>query len=264
VALDYYDPDIYDLEEEDAYGKKRRAEFYSNEATRINGPILELGCGTGNILLAVARQGIHVTGLDISAPMLDRAAMKIAKESQEIQSRIKIVQGDMEEIELPEKFSGIFIPYHAIFHLTSPEALGKCLRKIFAHLAPSGELIFDIFVDPIKFVQVSGTRVFGFRPVGEVMLPEGICQVYAQCDYDVITQRLTGTYRYELVNSNREVIKTWYRTLPYRVPTPEEIRLHLLLCGFSEIEMWGAFERENELDPARDIIIQAKKILSRA
>ena len=263
MELEFYDPEIYDLDVGFVYGKKRRAEFYSNEAQRINGNILELGCGTGDIVIALAQRGIDVTGLDISNRMLDRAAMKLAKEPQEIRSRAKLIHGDMETFDIPDQFSGIFMPYGTLLHLTSSEALDNCFRNIFAHLRPSGELIFDVlFPDPVYLGSVSGKGLRGFKFASEIDIPDGSCQAYVHEDYEAITQLLTGTFRYELLNSCREVTKTWYRTLTLRVVSPEELRLHLLFSGFSAIKIWGGFEHQAQLDPTEDVVIQAKKVCS--
>lgn len=263
MELEFYDPEIYDLDVGFVYEKKQRAEFYCHEAQRINGNILELGCGTGDIVIALARAGIDVTGLDISTGMLDHAAMKLEKEPPEIRSRAKLVQGDMETLDLPGRFSGIFAPYGTLLHLTSPEALDNCLRNILAHLRPSGELIFDVlFPDPVFLASVSGKGLRGFQFANQIDVPDGSYQSYVHVAYQATTQLMKGTFRYERLNACREVTKVWYRSLTLRVFSPEELRLHLLLAGFGEIKMWSGFEHEAQLDPTKDVVMRARKVSS--
>ncbi len=52
--------------------------FYRKLAHEAQGPVLELGCGTGRILLAIAMDGIPCTGLDASPLMLDALRRKEA------------------------------------------------------------------------------------------------------------------------------------------------------------------------------------------
>ena len=46
-------------------------EFYLREAQNAKGPVLEVACGTGRILLSLVEEGIEATGMDISKPMID-------------------------------------------------------------------------------------------------------------------------------------------------------------------------------------------------
>ena len=54
-----------------ATGLDGDVQFYVAEAQRAGSPVLELGCGTGRILIPVAQAGVAITGLDLSVPMLD-------------------------------------------------------------------------------------------------------------------------------------------------------------------------------------------------
>jgi len=51
--------------------------FYVDLAQRIGGPVLEIGCGTGRVLLPIARAGTTIHGVDSSLPMLGILREKI-------------------------------------------------------------------------------------------------------------------------------------------------------------------------------------------
>src|SRR5712692_7287671 len=79
-------------------------EFFKSCPKAQGGPILELGCGTGRVLLELAKAGHQITGLDLSRRMLARCREKLAALPAETQNRVSLVQGDMTSFDLGEKF----------------------------------------------------------------------------------------------------------------------------------------------------------------
>ena len=123
--------------------------FYCNAARKYGDPVLELGCGTGRITLAIAEAGYRVMGLDISEKMLERAVEKRAALRREARERVHLVQGDMTEFDLGEKFRTIVIPFRPFQHLLETEKQMACLNGARTHLSRGGHLIVDFFqTDP--------------------------------------------------------------------------------------------------------------------
>jgi len=118
------------------------AEFYRRMAHATGGPVLELGCGTGRILLPIARDGIPCVGLDASATMLDVLRSKSPPQN------LEVVSGRMEQFDLGgRRFPLITMPFRAMSHLLEVETQLAALACIRRHLAPSGIFAFDVF-DP--------------------------------------------------------------------------------------------------------------------
>lgn len=131
------------------YQERKDVEFYVAEARASGGPVLELGCGTGRVLLPTARAGIEITGLDASANMLARCRAKLEAEPPEVRARASLVKGDLAGFELGRQFQLITAPFRPFQHLFTVEDQLGCLRAARKHLAPRGRLIFDVFhVDP--------------------------------------------------------------------------------------------------------------------
>ena len=63
-------------------------DFFVSEAVAAGGPVLELGCGTGRVLLPCARAGATMWGLDASESMLDRCRGKLASENEDVRNRV--------------------------------------------------------------------------------------------------------------------------------------------------------------------------------
>src|SRR5208282_1492497 len=76
------------------YNERKDVEFYVAEAQASGGPVLELGCGTGRVLLPTARAGLEITGLDASVNMLERCRARLAAEPEEVRRRAALVRGE--------------------------------------------------------------------------------------------------------------------------------------------------------------------------
>ncbi len=122
-------------------------EFYVQEALRAGGPVLELGCGTGRITLAIARAGVEIVGLDRSPEMLAIAQRKLAQDPEDVRARVRLVEGDMRAFTLDGRFQLALIPYRAFLHLLTSDDQRATLACIRDHLAPGGALALNIF-DP--------------------------------------------------------------------------------------------------------------------
>src|SRR5215831_6663295 len=92
-----YDSFIADYYDESPLVRQRTQDvaFYRDVVREFGDPVLELGCGTGRIALALAAAGHRVTGLDISVRMLERCKQKLADLPRETRERVDLLRGDM-------------------------------------------------------------------------------------------------------------------------------------------------------------------------
>jgi len=192
------------------YQQRKDVEFYVAEAKASGGPVLELGCGTGRVLIPTARAGIGITGLDSSNNMLARCRAKLAAQPERVRSLVDLVHGDLAAFDLGRKFALITMPFRPFQHLlTVPQQLG-CLRSVRRHLAPGGRLVFDVFhVDPASVYDPAWLQEKEDAPPAR--LPDG--RVVRR------TVRLAAFHRAEQIN---EVQFCWYVTHPNE--RREEIR----------------------------------------
>jgi SAM-dependent methyltransferase len=125
-------------------GRDDVAFWQAMAAAAVDGPILELGCGTGRVLIPLARVGYEMTGLDLSGGMLERCRAKLRSEPPEVGDRAQLLEGDMTSFDLGRCFALITIPFAGFQHLRSVEQQLACLERCRAHLLSHGRLVLDL------------------------------------------------------------------------------------------------------------------------
>lgn len=91
--------------------------FYVDLAKRIGGPVLEIGCGTGRVLLPIARAGITIHGVDRSLSMLGILHQKIEREPPDVRDRVRTHNGDMRNFRVEQKYPLVIIPFRPLQHM---------------------------------------------------------------------------------------------------------------------------------------------------
>ena len=135
LAARYYDA-VY----RDAPQISRDAAFYETLAVDSGGPVLELGCGTGRVLLAIAARGLACSGVDQSPAMLEECRRKPGADA------LALTCAPMERFDLGgRRFAFIFSAFRAFQHLDTVEQQLACLANVRRHLAPGGTFAFDVF-----------------------------------------------------------------------------------------------------------------------
>jgi SAM-dependent methyltransferase len=119
--------------------------FYTELARAAGGPVCELACGTGRILLPLAKAGIKVTGLDLSQGMLDVLQAKLDKEPRDVQSRVALRCADMRDYRFSQKFSLVICGFNSFLHLLATDDQLACLTSIREYLADDGLLCIAVF-----------------------------------------------------------------------------------------------------------------------
>ena len=89
-------------------------------ATREGGQVLEVACGSGRVLVALARAGCRITGVDVSPHMLALAREKLMAAGPDVAARARLVQADMRSFELGEQFDMAFIAVKSFSYLGEP------------------------------------------------------------------------------------------------------------------------------------------------
>jgi SAM-dependent methyltransferase len=136
---------FYDWENARTIGR-RDAAFWSAVARRERGPVLELGCGTGRLLIPVARAGARAVGIDRSAPMLARAIAR--RRRLPAARRPAIVRGDIRALPFrPRAFGLVIAPYGMLQSVLADRDLDATLGEAARVLRRGGLLGIDLVPD---------------------------------------------------------------------------------------------------------------------
>ena len=117
--------------------------FYRRVCESNQGPALELGCGTGRILLALLAAGIDVAGADRSLPMLAQLRRDAAARALPVP---RVARMDLRALALRGSFATILAPYSLVTYLTTDAELDSFLGAARRLLEPAGRLVLDAFV----------------------------------------------------------------------------------------------------------------------
>ena len=259
MASELYDSFIADYYDESPVVKGRLQDvaFYRDAARDFGDPVLELGCGTGRITMALAEAGKRITGLDLSERMLERAVKKRAAMRVEARERVHLVQGDMTRFDLGEKFRLVIIPFRPLQHLLEVEQQLDCLECVRKHLAPGGRLILDVF-------QTDAERMHDPVHMREMLVTEYRTPDGRQVR---ITERVAAFHRAEQRNDvemiffvkhpggrEERLVFAW----PLRYFFRYEVEHLLARCGFKVAAEYGDFDRTAIQDDSPEMIFVAE------
>lgn len=229
-------------------------DFYQNLIRQTNGPVLEVCCGTGRILLPALKNGIDIEGLDYYEGMLNCLRRKAAEQG----LAPTLHQADMKSFRLAKHFDLIVVPFNAIIHNLTSDDMISCLTCCRDHLRPGGQLAFDTFFpNPEIINQPDGVRNFEI----EVRHPKTGLR---HRNYDTrfinrVEQIIRSVNELEILDDAGTVIETRTSETVGHFFYKVEMDLLLRLAGFSRWTISGDFDGRPLTKDSDALIVQAWK-----
>jgi len=221
--------------------------FYLELVEReARGPVLDVGCGTGRILLDYMQQGIDIDGVDNSPEML--ALCKRKGEALGLQPRLYAQH--VEALALPRRYGVILIPSSSIQLVTDPQAARTAMQRLHDHLLPDGVIAASI-MDFFAFNGVAGQPLDSGWSLGAERQREEdglLFRRWSRTIYDPATECESTEDRYEVVVDGAVVESETHIHAPAtRNYTQEQARRLFAEAGFTDIRLFHEFTWE----PAR-------------
>jgi SAM-dependent methyltransferase len=249
--------DSYDV----VYGRLRKddVDFYVERARQARGPVLELGCGTGRILVPSALAGAQITGLDLSDLMLVACRRKVEALPADVRSRVTLVEGSMTAFDLARRFALITIPFRAFSHLVTVEEQLACLDCVARHLEPHGALILDVF-EPRLDVMFDKSGHEETEDCPESPLPGGrtVRRTNRRLSWQPAAQTFQVEFNYYIKDAAGDVQRL-QESFPFRYYFRHELEHLLARAGLEIVARYGSYDRSPLTDEPREMIITARK-----
>jgi SAM-dependent methyltransferase len=230
--------------------------FWRSLVEATGGPALELACGTGRLLLPLARAGTDVVGLDISPFMLAVADRNLAQESPGVQARCRLVESTMAEFSLGQRFGLIYITANSFQMLLTRGEQRSCLQCCAQHLRPDGLLAVDVFNPRLDLLINPAGHEIGpndFEGPGGVTITN-----HAHSEYDRANQIVSGSYWYEYDSDEGHVVREYSVTLRYLFRF--EMEWMLEACGFEVEALYGDLDKsEFKADSPKMVFVARRK-----
>jgi SAM-dependent methyltransferase len=253
TSAKYYDdayavkPDLTDLP------------FYVDLAKKAGGPVLEIGCGTGRVLLPIARHGIEIHGVDNSLSMLDVLKKHLRQESREVRQNVRLHHGDMRRFRLNTKYPLIIMPFRPLQHMRTLDDQVRALTSAAFHLKTDGIFAFDVFFPKFENIPVGiGKEILELEWRDSADSSAVVRRYFRKESVDKINQIFTATFFFrtfhgdKLVKEETEPLIMSYYTYPHLLAL-------FLLAGLEPYREYASFARTPLDNSAEQMVFLLKR-----
>ncbi len=240
----------YDLENA---GFDADLDYWLELAEKAHGPVLELGCGTGRVLLPLAHAGHAVTGVDNAPAMLERLQARLRAAA--LDPAPIVLQADLGDFKTDVRFALAIAPFNTFMHLLTLDDQVRVLSHVRGALQPGATLALDVVNASAAYASVEGglhlerTFTFGDRTV----------QQFSTLTIDRADQRAEILYLYDSVGSDG-VLKRLSVPITLRYVFPGEMRLLLERTGFALRHLYGDYDLSPFDDDAPRMLVVAEAV----
>ncbi len=204
---------------------------------------VDLACGTGSVALLLARSGMDVIGVDMSAEMLCVAAQK----AQTLENPPFFVCQQLQQLSLPRGVDLAVCALDSLDYITDPADCREAIYRIYRVLNPGGCFIFDVNT-PQKLRAMDG----------QVFLDEDE-EVYCVWRGEFDAQTNICTYAMDLFQRRGNVWSRSYEEHCEYAYSQEQLISYLKDAGFTSIEAYADRKFERPGDHEQRIYLKARK-----
>ncbi len=234
--------------------------LYIDAVSEQGGTCLDVGCGSGRVLVPLALEGVTVTGLDSSPAMVARCRAKLAAEDLEAE----VVEADMADFDLGRTFRSVIVPGASFQLLDERDEAEAALRQMHAHLEPGGLFVMSLFTPwyEITHEPLDGVwRLEKDEPLadddGEPDGRRALCHTCAELDR--CEQLMEVRHRIEVIDTDGRISDSELKSSRLRWYGKHEVALMMRATGFDSIETLGDFGDEEAGDGHVAMVVFARR-----
>lgn len=233
--------DLYDLEH-DAFDDD--ASFFVNLVGE--GPVLEIGCGTGRIVERLARAGFETHGIDTSEAMMTAARKRLTGVAN---AHVHLMSA--EGLSLPRTFRSTIWPLNVLWHLPDLDAQVRSLRAVRAHMDPGGLIVVDVS-NPLAMSDRQDGNEVRLRFQADAATEH--VQAFSCARDQEAEQVLELSLWYDRIEPDDTVRRTT-TFMPLRYTYRFELELMLRLAGFRVRHTYGSYDLEPYTSGSPNLLI---------
>lgn len=225
---------FYDAENSD---KADDVDFYMELAEEYEGNILDVGCGSGRVVLPLAKHGLTVHGIDNNEAMLERAKRRMAAAPDQYPN-LTVQLGDVLNDDLPDNdYHMVLMTYNMLMHFHEQEKQLNLLQRLRKVIADDGVLVLDLPNAGEMFASADSDaitleRTFIEPETGHMVMQQAVSTL------DRVTQLMRVLWIYDEIMADGTLKRTTAPTL-FRYFFPYEVQLLLKLTGFKIEQIYG-------------------------
>lgn len=226
-------------------------EFYLERLSMVKGKVLEVGCGSGRVLIPLLQAGIDIEGLDNSAAMLDSCRRRCKN----LNLNPNLFEDEMHNFSLPHQYEAIIIPGGSFQLIEGRERSIATLQHLYSYLVPGGRLIMDLFI-PNDYNTSSTTTRTWETPSQEVIILED-----KRIELHLLEQRIVSILKYEKWKDGK-LIQTELQRFPISWYGKYEFEMLLEKLGYEEIVQSADYQyRKQTVNAEQMITYEARKAI---
>jgi SAM-dependent methyltransferase len=230
--------------------------LYGELAHECGDPVLDMGCGTGRVMLFLAQHGHRVVGVDPSAAMLARGRAKLDR-LPALKPRVTMLAGDALHTPLAERFALIIVPYNTFMHFPDLATQLAVLAHLGALLTDDGQLVIDIPSAGEAYATQDNSglvleRMFTEPESGHLVMQHSVSTI------DRAEQLLHVTWIYDEIRGDGAVHRT-LAPLVLRYVFPGEMQLMLRAAGLELLAFYGDYDRQPLVDGSPRMLTLARR-----
>ncbi|HET6596471.1 MAG TPA: class I SAM-dependent methyltransferase [Anaerolineales bacterium] len=241
----------------------QEATYFKSLIERSGQPALDLGCGTGRLLLPYLQAGLHVDGVDYSRDMLEQCRQRAERDG----LSPELYQQAMHELDLPRRYKTIYAC--GVIGLGGERRPTiQAIRRCYEHLRPGGTFAFDLTARwndrPAYLSRLPENRHFlpdeWPSSTERKLLADGTeLEIAARTvSVDPLEETQTRQLRARLWR-NGELLEEQVHTQRYEEYGKNELLLVLERAGFSDVQIFGDYSDEPATADHKELIFVAQK-----
>lgn len=226
-------------------------EMFRNFAESCGGSLLELACGSGRLLVPLARDGYDLVGVDSSAPMLAVAREQLTKAG--VLARCELMQNDICTMRLGRTFRMAFIALGSFAHLTKRREQKEALATVRTHLVTGGLFLLDISNADIRYMEGLGGQMLH---QGTWQRDDGTMLTHFVSPATATERRMLELTHFYDVYAQGGTIQRTMATMHLALFERGEVELLLEQAGFMVKDVYGSYDLDAyQVDSPRMIFV---------